>query len=54
VRQALEEVPKAGFEWLAEAPSDWRTPWADWTRTRYEAKAIREGRVPHYLTFRRL
>jgi len=54
VRQTLEEVPKVGFEWLAEGAADWRTPWADWTRTRYEAKAIREGRVPHYLTFRRL
>jgi tRNA (guanine-N7-)-methyltransferase len=29
-------------------------PWADWSRTRYEAKALREGRVPHYMTFRRL
>jgi tRNA (guanine-N7-)-methyltransferase len=54
VRQALEEVPKAGFVWLAERADDWRNPWADWTRTRYEAKAIREGRVPHYLTFRRI
>ncbi|QIE44833.1 tRNA (guanosine(46)-N7)-methyltransferase TrmB [Pseudohalocynthiibacter aestuariivivens] len=54
VRQTLEEVPKAGFEWLAERPSDWQTPWEDWTRTRYEAKALREGRVPHYLTFRRV
>ena len=54
VRQTLEEVPKAGFEWLAEGPADWRRPWADWTRTRYEAKALREGRVPHYLTFRRV
>ena len=54
VRQTLEEVPKAGFEWLAERPSDWRTPWADWTRTRYEQKALHEGRVPHYLTFRRV
>ncbi|UXX83258.1 tRNA (guanosine(46)-N7)-methyltransferase TrmB [Roseovarius pelagicus] len=54
VRQTLEEVPKAGFEWLAERRSDWQTPWEDWTRTRYEAKALREGRVPHYLTFRRV
>ena len=53
VRQALEEVPKAGFTWLAERADEWRTPWQDWTRTRYEAKAIREGRTPHYLTFRR-
>lgn len=54
VRQTLEEVPKAGFEWLAEGPSDWREPWSDWHSTRYEQKALREGRVPHYLTFRRL
>ena len=53
VRQTLEEVPKAGFEWLAEHPSDWRTPWADWISTRYEQKALREGRTPHYLTFRK-
>jgi tRNA (guanine-N7-)-methyltransferase len=54
VRQAMEEVPKAGFRWLAEGPFDWRTPWDDWHSTRYEQKALREGRVPHYLTFERV
>ena len=54
VRQTLQEVPKAGFEWLAEGPTDWREPWGDWISTRYEQKALREGRTPHYLTFRRL
>ncbi|WP_321831250.1 tRNA (guanine(46)-N(7))-methyltransferase TrmB [Thalassovita sp.] len=54
VRQTLQEVPKAGFEWLAEGPTDWRQPWDDWISTRYEQKALREGRTPHYLTFRRL
>ena len=54
VRQTLLEVPKAGFEWLAEGPGDWRNPWDDWTSTRYEQKALREGRTPHYMTFRRL
>lgn len=54
VRQALEEVPRAGFEWLAERAVDWQTPWDDWTPTRYEQKALREGRTPHYLTFRRI
>jgi len=54
VRQTLEEVPRTGFEWLAEGAEDWRAPWNDWTRTRYEAKAIREGRTPHYLTFRKV
>ncbi|ETA52865.1 tRNA (guanine(46)-N(7))-methyltransferase TrmB [Ponticoccus alexandrii] len=53
VRQTLVEVPKAGFDWLAERPGDWRAPWGDWLSTRYEQKAQREGRVPHYLTFRR-
>jgi tRNA (guanine-N7-)-methyltransferase len=29
-------------------------PFENWTRTRYEAKALREGRVPAYLEFRNL
>ncbi|KNG94168.1 tRNA (guanine(46)-N(7))-methyltransferase TrmB [Pseudaestuariivita atlantica] len=54
VRQTLYEVPRAGFEWLAEGPGDWRAPWDDWLSTRYEQKALREGRTPHYMTFRRV
>ena len=54
VRQTLQEVPGQGFEWLAQSATDWRAPWDDWLSTRYEQKALREGRVPHYLTFRRL
>lgn len=54
VRQTLEEVPCQGFDWLAETPADWRKPWVDWISTRYEQKALREGRVPHYLTFVRV
>lgn len=53
VRQTMEEVPKYGFTWTGERADDWRTPWKDWIRTRYEAKAIREDRTPHYMTFRR-
>lgn len=53
VRQTLEVVPKCGFEWCANRATDWQTPWADWYSTRYEQKALREGRVPHYLTFRK-
>lgn len=41
------------FEWTAERADDWRKPWPDFTRTRYEAKAVREGRTPCYLIFRR-
>ncbi|MBP0483615.1 tRNA (guanine(46)-N(7))-methyltransferase TrmB [Sagittula salina] len=51
VRQTLEEVPQAGFDLVSE---DFATPWADWYSTRYEQKALREGRTPHYLTFRRI
>jgi len=54
VRQTLEEVPRAGFEWLAETGADLHEPWSDWLPTRYEQKALREGRVPHYMTFRKL
>ena len=53
VRQTMIEVPQAGFEWLAERPADWRDPWADWLSTRYEQKALREGRTPNYMTFRK-
>lgn len=54
VRQTMEEVAlHPEFEWLGESPDDWRTAWGDWISTRYEQKALREGRTPHYLTFRR-
>lgn len=49
VRQTLEEVPPAGFDLVSEGGGAWE----DWLSTRYEQKALREGRVPHYLTFRR-
>jgi tRNA (guanine-N7-)-methyltransferase len=49
VRQTLEEVPQAGFTLLDQGDQ----AWADWFSTRYEQKALREGRPPHYLTFQR-
>ncbi len=42
------------FLWLAEDARAWRAPWQPWSSTRYEAKALREGRKPAYLTFWRL
>jgi tRNA (guanine-N7-)-methyltransferase len=42
------------FRWTAERADDWRKPYEGWPGTRYEAKAIREGRVPSYLTFERI
>lgn len=52
VRQTLEEVPRAGF--ALDDREDRHRAWLDWFPTRYERKALREGRTPHYLTFRRL
>jgi tRNA (guanine-N7-)-methyltransferase len=51
VRQTLQEVPRAGFA-LEVGPTG--EPWEDWPSTRYERKALREGRRPHYMTFHRL
>lgn len=42
-----------GFQWTAERPSDWRLRPEDWPPTRYEQKALKAGRVPSYLSFRR-
>jgi tRNA (guanine-N7-)-methyltransferase len=49
MRQALEEVPQAGFDLVDHGP----VAWSDWISTRYEIKALREGRAPDYATFRR-
>jgi len=55
LRWMLERsVRHPAFEWLARGPSDWLERPADWPQTRYEAKAIRQGRVPHFLRFTRL
>ena len=40
-----------GYNWSARNADDWMRPYADWPGTRYEAKAFREGRTPHYFTF---
>lgn len=41
------------FTWMAETPDDWLGRPADWVPTRYEQKAIRQGRTPVILRFRR-
>lgn len=40
-----------GFAWQAQTASDWQSAPVGWPGTRYEAKAIREGREPGYLQF---
>jgi tRNA (guanine-N7-)-methyltransferase len=41
------------FCWPADGPGDWRARPADWPPTRYEQKAIEDGRRPAFLRFRR-
>ncbi|MEH6474526.1 MAG: tRNA (guanine(46)-N(7))-methyltransferase TrmB [Sneathiella sp.] len=42
------------FVWEAEHPEDWLKRGNDWPQTRYEAKAMREGRRSVYYRFRRI
>jgi tRNA (guanine-N7-)-methyltransferase len=42
------------LRWTATCAADWRLRPADWPETRYEAKAIREGRRRYFLRFERL
>ena len=42
------------FELAGAGPENWETPWEDWYPTKYERKALREGREPNYLTIRRI
>lgn len=55
VNWTLEHVERnPAFVWLAASAADWTRPYDGWPGTRYEAKAIREGRTPCYLRFARL
>ncbi|NKB50723.1 MAG: tRNA (guanosine(46)-N7)-methyltransferase TrmB [Rhizobiaceae bacterium] len=52
VNWILQHIHAHGkFTWTAESAADWTQAWDGWLRTRYEAKAIREGRPPCYLVF---
>ena len=51
VTHALKAAGQVAAFRLETMPADQHEPWPDWCRTRYEAKAIREGRKPHYLSF---
>jgi tRNA (guanine-N7-)-methyltransferase len=52
VRTTLSAIHRhEAFRWLDNGPSDWRLRPDDWPPTRYEKKALREGRQPVYLTF---
>jgi tRNA (guanine-N7-)-methyltransferase len=54
VDHACAAVTDARGFTLVEPPApDWSRPWPGWPGTRYEAKAVKAGRRPHYLTIRR-
>ena len=42
------------FEWQAECADDWRLRPTDWVDTRYQQKALKQGRDSLYLSFRRV
>ncbi len=42
------------FEWTAKCSNDWRLPPADWHETKYQRKAIREGRKPVFFEYKRV
>ncbi len=44
---------EASFKWEPKDPSDWRQRPSDWPATRYEQKALKEGRRCTYLTLLR-
>ena len=49
----LAVMAHPAFMWPARGPQDWRNRGDDWPETRYEQKAVREGRVRYYFRFRR-
>jgi tRNA (guanine-N7-)-methyltransferase len=52
--ESLLAVQQSGeFTWQAEKAADWRVRPEDWPETRYERKALSEGRKPVYLSWRR-
>lgn len=49
----LAHAKSRHFDWLAASAGDWRLPPPDWVETRYQQKAISEGRRTTYLLFKR-
>jgi tRNA (guanine-N7-)-methyltransferase len=52
IRWALRHlIEHPDFAWTAQGPDDWLGRPADWVPTRYEQKALRQGRAPVVLRF---
>ena len=41
------------FEWTAKCGNDWKHEPQDWIQTKYQKKALREGRKPVFLEYRK-
>ena len=51
-RHVLRTMHKdSRFVWTAKTSSDWRNEPADWVKTKYQMKAIREGRRPVWFNY---
>ena len=54
IRTSLSAIEQSkDFVWSPQSRKDWRTPPEGWPSTRYEQKALREGRYPTYLKVKR-
>jgi len=54
-RWVLEQMrARADFVWTAQTSDDWRNPPADWHETKYQRKAIREGRRPVFFEYQKV
>lgn len=54
-RWTLETMSKdCNFRWTAQNSNDWRYPPADWEETKYQRKAICEGRRPVFFEYERV
>lgn len=42
------------FIWTAKCSDDWRNPPADWFETKYQRKAVKEGRRPVFFEYQRI
>ena len=42
------------FRWTATCGNDWKKAPQDWVETKYQRKAIREGRRPVFFDYQRL
>lgn len=54
-RWTLEQMRNnSSFVWTAKKSDDWRKPPHDWVETKYQLKALAEGRRPVFFEYRRI